>query len=60
MNVKIPVKKPRGRELTSKEKRYNKKLRKERVVVEHNDKQDEEIPGYGERNSEIVSHDMTV
>ena len=35
MNVKIPVKKPRCKELTSKEKRYNKKLRKERVVVEH-------------------------
>jgi len=35
MNVKIPVKKPKCKELTSKEKRYNKKLRKERVVVEH-------------------------
>jgi hypothetical protein len=35
MKVKIPVKKPKGKELTKKQKRQNKKLRKERVVVEH-------------------------
>jgi hypothetical protein len=35
MKVKIPVKKPKGKKLASKEKRYNKKLRKERVIVEH-------------------------
>jgi len=35
LNVKIPVKKPKGKELTHKEKRYNKKQRKARVIVEH-------------------------
>ena len=35
MNVKIPVKKPKGKELTKRQKRQNKKLRKERVIVEH-------------------------
>jgi len=35
LNVNIPVKKPKGKELSSKEKRYNKKQRKARVVVEH-------------------------
>jgi len=35
MKVKIPVKKPKGKELTKKQKRQNKKLRKERVIVEH-------------------------
>lgn len=35
LNVNIPVKKPKGKELTKKQKRQNKKLRKERVVVEH-------------------------
>lgn len=35
MNVNIPVKKPKGKELTKKQKRQNKKQRKERVIVEH-------------------------
>jgi len=35
MKVKIPIKKPKGKKLTKKQKRQNKKLRKERVVVEH-------------------------
>ena len=35
MKVKIPVKKPKRKELTKKQKRQNKKLRRERVVVEH-------------------------
>jgi len=35
MNVNIPVKKPKKKELTKKQKRQNKKLRKERVIVEH-------------------------
>jgi len=35
MKVKIPVKKPKGKELTKKQKRHNKKQRKERVIVEH-------------------------
>jgi len=35
MNVNIPVKKPKGKEFTKKQKRQNKKLRKERVIVEH-------------------------
>lgn len=35
MNVKIPVKKKKGVELSKKDKRYNKKLSKERVIVEH-------------------------
>lgn len=35
LNVNIPVKKPKGKELTCQEKRQNKKLRKERVIVEH-------------------------
>jgi hypothetical protein len=35
LNVNIPVKKPKGKELTKQEKRYNKKQRKERVIVEH-------------------------
>jgi hypothetical protein len=32
---RIPVKKPRGKNLEKKEKKHNRKLRKERVVVEH-------------------------
>lgn len=35
LKVKIPVKKPRGKELSKEDKRYNKKLNRERVVVEH-------------------------
>ena len=35
MKVKIPVKKQKGKEFTKKQKRQNKKLRKERVIVEH-------------------------
>jgi len=35
LNVNIPVKKPKGKELTKQEKRYNKKQRKARVIVEH-------------------------
>ncbi len=35
LNVNIPVKKPKKKELTPKEKRYNKKQRKARVIVEH-------------------------
>jgi hypothetical protein len=35
LNVKIPVKKPKGKELTQQEKRHNKKQRKARVIVEH-------------------------
>jgi len=35
MKVKIPVKKPKGKELTKKQKMQNKKLRRERVLVEH-------------------------
>ena len=35
LKTKIPVKKPKGKELTRKEKRQNKKFRKERVIVEH-------------------------
>ena len=35
MNVNIPVKKPKGKKLTNKQKRQNKKQRKERVIVEH-------------------------
>ena len=35
LNVHIPVKKPKGKELTKQEKRYNKKQRKARVIVEH-------------------------
>jgi len=35
LNVNIPVKKPKGKELTKKQKRQNKKFRKERVIVEH-------------------------
>jgi hypothetical protein len=35
LNVNIPVKKPKKKTLTPKEKRYNKKQRKARVIVEH-------------------------
>jgi len=35
LNINIPVKKPKRKELTRQEKRQNKKLRKERVIVEH-------------------------
>lgn len=35
MKAKLPVKKKKGKELSKKERRYNKKLNKERVVVEH-------------------------
>lgn len=35
MTVKLPVKKPRGKELSRKDKRYNKKLKRERVRVGH-------------------------
>jgi hypothetical protein len=35
LNVNIPVKKPKKKELTHREKRYNKKQRKARVIVEH-------------------------
>ncbi len=35
LKVKLPVKKPRGKELSKKDRRYNKKLNRERVVVEH-------------------------
>lgn len=35
LKVKIPVKKKKGKELSKREKRYNKKLNRERVVVEH-------------------------
>lgn len=35
LKVKIPIKKPKGRKLTKEQKKYNKKLAKERVVVEN-------------------------
>lgn len=35
MNVKIPIKKKKGEELSKKDKKDNKKLSKERVIVEH-------------------------
>jgi len=35
LNINIPVKKPKKKELTKQEKRYNKKQRKARVIVEH-------------------------
>lgn len=35
LKVKIPIKKPKGRKLTKEEKKYNRKLAKERVVIEH-------------------------
>jgi len=35
LKTKIPIKKPKGKELTPQEKRRNKKFRKERVIVEH-------------------------
>lgn len=35
LKTKIPVKKPKGKELTRKGKQQNKKFRKERVIVEH-------------------------
>jgi len=35
LNVNIPGKKPKGKELTRQQKRYNKKQRKARVIVEH-------------------------
>lgn len=35
LNVNIPVKKPKGKELTRQERRCNKKQRKARVIVEH-------------------------
>lgn len=35
LKTRIPVKKPKGGELTGEEKRRNKRLRRERVVVEH-------------------------
>lgn len=35
LKVKIPVKKKKYQELSKKEKRYNRKLSKERVIVEH-------------------------
>lgn len=33
--VKIPIKKEKGKQLSNKDKRFNKKFRKERVVIEH-------------------------
>jgi hypothetical protein len=35
LKVRIPYKKPKGRELTETQKEYNKELRRERVVSEH-------------------------
>jgi len=35
LNVNIPFKKPKGKELTKQQKRHNKKQRKARVIVEH-------------------------
>jgi|GEM_PF-3805554 len=35
MKSRIPIKKPRGKNLKKKEKRHNRKLGKERVVIEH-------------------------
>jgi len=35
LKTKIPIKKLRGKKLTKQQKRYNKKLSKERVLVEH-------------------------
>ena len=35
LNVKLPIKKKKGKELSKRDKRINKKFRKERVVVEH-------------------------
>lgn len=35
LKVKIPVKKKKGKDLSKRDKRYNKKLRRERVIVEH-------------------------
>lgn len=35
LKAKIPVKKKRGKELNKSDKRYNRKLRRDRVVVEH-------------------------
>ena len=33
--IKLPIKKKKGKSLTKKEKKYNRKLAKERIVVEH-------------------------
>jgi len=35
MKTKLPVKKKKGKELGKKERRYNKKPNRERVVIEH-------------------------
>lgn len=35
LKVKTPVRKKKGKELSDNDKRYNKKLNRERVVVEH-------------------------
>lgn len=35
LKTRIPIKKPRGKQLTKQQKRHNKKLSKERVLVEH-------------------------
>lgn len=35
MKTRIPRKKPKGKERTKKDRRYNKKLSKERIIVEH-------------------------
>ena len=34
-NSRIPIKKPKGGELTEEQKQFNKELAKERVVIEH-------------------------
>jgi hypothetical protein len=34
-NSEIPIKKPRGRELTEEEKQYNKELSQRRIYIEH-------------------------
>ena len=35
LKTKLPVKRKKGKELSKKDKRYNKKLSRERVIVEH-------------------------
>ena len=35
MKSRIPIKKPKGGKLTKKQKKHNRKLAKERVVIEH-------------------------
>lgn len=60
MKTKIPYKKPKGEKLSKKQKRFNKKFSRERIVVEHTIRKIKEFKIIGnEFRNELKSYDSS-